>query len=104
MEQQIMKLISYSGEAKSKGIEAVRLAEQGSFDEAEKLINDAEENLNQAHQAQANFLVEEANGKDIRFSMLLTHAQDHMMNAITTIDLVKELIKLWKAIKGVNKQ
>lgn len=100
MESLIMQLIMNSGNAKSLAMEAIKSARCGQLGEAEIKINEASDAINLAHKIQTELLTLEASGENFDFSLLLTHSQDHMMNSITTIDLAKEFVYLWKSLKG----
>lgn len=100
IETLIMQLIMNSGNAKSLAMEAIKSARCGQLGEAEAKINEASEAINLAHTIQTKLLTLEASGENFNFSLLLTHSQDHMMNTITTIDLAKEFVYLWKSLKG----
>lgn len=93
-----MKLVVNGGDAKSKSIEALRLARSGRFEEAEKLIEECEEILNEAHEVQIDMLQEEARGNNIQVYLLMVHAQDHFMNALTVKDLAVEIIELTRQL------
>ncbi len=54
----------------------------------------------EAHHSQTALLSQEARGEKVEVSMLLIHAQDHLMNAITFRDLAVEMIELYERIKG----
>ena len=62
-------------------------------------MNEAKQLQLKAHNAQTELLVQEANGEQTQFSMLLIHAQDHLMNSITFVDLSKEIIELYRRQK-----
>ena len=94
----IMTLIANSGDAKSSSIEAIRAARRKDFKLAEESIENARKLLNKAHKSQTDLLTQEASGNSIEISLLLIHAQDHLMNAITTTDLAEEMIELYKSI------
>ena len=55
-----------------------------------------EEQLTLAHEAQTELLAEEAQGNDIEYSILLVHAQDHLMTTIMYERVAKEFISLYK--------
>lgn len=93
-EKIIMGIISNSGEAKSTAIEALRYGRKNEFDKALKKLNDAEKALLKAHNVQTQLISNELNGKKIEMNLLMVHAQDHLMNAVTILDLIKELIKI----------
>ena len=81
-------------------MEAIKFARSNQLGEAEAKISEASDAINLAHNIQTQLLTLEASGQDFKFSLLLTHSQDHMMNSITTIDLAKEFVYLWKSLKG----
>ena len=88
-ENQVMELIVNDGDARGKALNAVSAAAEGQFDQAEKLMEECKSSLNQA----------ELNGDDsVRVTLLIVHAQDHLMNAITVKDLAEHIIHLSKVI------
>lgn len=95
-----MGLIVHSGNTKSECMEAIQLAKKGQIEAAKEKINLANESLIEAHHSQTGLLSQEARGEKVEVSMLLIHAQDHLMNAITFRDLAQEMIELYERIKG----
>ncbi len=57
-------------------------------------MKQAKEELSQVHNIQTSLIQEEAAGKKQEFSLLLMHAEDHLMNAILAKDLISELIEM----------
>ncbi|ELU5588350.1 PTS lactose/cellobiose transporter subunit IIA [Clostridium perfringens] len=96
----IMNLIIYGGNARSNAIEA---AKKGDFKLAKAKILDAESSLLKAHNSQTSLLSEEANGDLTIVSLLMGHGQDHLMTAITFIDLAKEIINVYEKILLIDK-
>lgn len=94
MERCVMELVVNGGNARSMAIEALRAARDGNFDEAHEKIKEAEETLTQAHNMQTSLIQKELNGEKTEIGLLMVHAQDHLMNAITVIDLVREMIEI----------
>lgn len=101
-EQLIMTLIVHSGDAKSLAMQSIISARKGEIDEANKLIQQANDAVVKAHEAQFKLLSKEANGECVNFSLMLSHSQDHLMNTITTIDLAKEMLKMWEEIHKIR--
>lgn len=95
----IFQLITHSGDAKSLLFEAIQLAKTGDAAGAEEKINKAEEHLGMAHKEQTSLIQMEAQGKPAEVSLLLIHAQDHLMNAIMFKDLAKELVELYARLE-----
>ncbi|QTM00079.1 PTS lactose/cellobiose transporter subunit IIA [Iocasia frigidifontis] len=100
IEKLAMQLIVNSGEAKSKTMEAISYAKKGNIASAKKLLEEAGEFLTKAHEFQSDIIQDEAEGKLKDISILLVHAQDHLMNAVIVIDLAREFIDLYEKISG----
>lgn len=100
--QVVMGLIMHGGNAKGKAIEAIRAAKEFDFQLAEAKLEEANEEVNLAHRSQTNLLSQEASGDKVDVSMLLIHGQDHLMNAITTIDLAKEIVSVYRKVKELE--
>ena len=77
-------------------------SKKGQIEADKRKIKLANESLIEAHHAQTGLLSQEARGEKVEVSMLLIHAQDHLMNAITFRDLAQEMIELYERIKGVT--
>lgn len=90
------KLISFAGDAFSLFYKAVESARNGNFEEADQLLAEGETQLTQAHEAQTELLAAEAQGKDIEYSVMLVHAQDHLMTTIMYERVAKEFIALYR--------
>ncbi|MGG3791907.1 PTS lactose/cellobiose transporter subunit IIA [Geobacillus thermodenitrificans] len=100
LEETCFRIIAFSGEAFSKLMEALKLCRNDDYDGAKKAIEEASDLLNQAHNAHTELLVREANGEEIGYSVLLTHAQDNMMNTLLAKTFAEEMIEMYKALKG----
>ena len=98
LEKLVMQLIMNGGNAKSSMMEAINYARNNEFETAQQKIEDAEASINEAHEIQTKLLVTEARGENYQFSLLLTHSQDHLMNALNAIDLGKEIVALWEIV------
>ena len=94
--ESIMSLIINGGNARSAAMMAIKSAKQGKFDEADNYIEQAKESLNKAHHSQTELLTLEAGGEKMEISLLMIHAQDHLMNAITVKDMAIEFVDLYK--------
>lgn len=98
----VMGLITHAGDAKSLCMEAFQLVKTQNFEEATKLIKQAETALNKAHGIQTGLLTNEASGKSIEVTLLMVHAQDHLMNAISFKDMTEEVIYLHKEMNKLR--
>lgn len=98
-ESQIMELIVNGGDARGKALNAVAAAAEGQFSQAEKLMEECMLSLNQAHNIQTELIQAELNGDDsVSVTLMMVHAQDHLMNAITVKDLAEHIIHLSKIV------
>lgn len=97
--QSIMGLIMHGGNAKSECMESIQLAKEGKIEEANDKIELANKSLIEAHHSQTELLTQEARGEKAEVSLMLIHAQDHLMNAITFRDLAKELVTLYERLE-----
>lgn len=78
--------------------EAMKLSRNGKFEEAEKLMQKADDFLLQAHKVQTELIAEESRGNRSEYSILMVHAQDHIMNAMLAKPLIREIINLYKRL------
>ncbi|EOR27315.1 MULTISPECIES: PTS lactose/cellobiose transporter subunit IIA [Clostridium] len=102
MEKIIMNLIIFSGEARSYAMEAMQLAKIGQIDEARELLEKSKETLGDAHATQTSLIQKEAAGDRSEVSLLLVHAQDHLMTSIVVKDLAEEIIDLHEKLSKVE--
>lgn len=98
-EENLLNIIVNSGEAKSLAFEAIQMAKLGEMEDAKGKLEEAKKVQIKAHNAQTELLVKEVNGEQTPFSILLVHAQDHLMNSITFVDLAKEIVELYDDIR-----
>ena len=96
----VMSLIMNAGNSKSFSMEAIKAAKENDFTLAQEKLKEAENSINAAHNAQTSLLTKEASGEKTELSMLLIHGQDHLMNAITFLDIAKEFVDLYEKING----
>lgn len=97
--EKIMTLIANSGEARSKAMEAIQVAKTNDFIAAKKMLQEASDVLRMAHKIQTGLIQEEAGGSKQEITILMIHAQDHLMNAMTVKDLAAEFIELYEVNK-----
>ncbi len=98
LEEKAFQLILYGGDGRSYAMEAMALARQHAFGEARQKIEASREAINQAHHVQTELISAEAGGKQTTLSLLMVHAQDHLMNAMTVRELAEEIIYLQKEL------
>lgn len=99
IEQISMDLIINSGEARGLAFEALKKAKSGEYEEAKILLKKSEQSSLLAHKAQSKMLFNESSGNITQMSVLLVHAQDHLMTSILAQELIKEIIELHECKK-----
>ncbi|WP_238883046.1 PTS lactose/cellobiose transporter subunit IIA [Clostridium sp. YIM B02551] len=96
LEEIVFTIISHAGNAKSICFEALHEAKKGNFEEARVLISKSKEELYKTHDIQNAMIQKEASGNKQEISLLLMHAEDHLMSAMLAKDLIEELIDMYK--------
>lgn len=100
MEEIIMNLIMHSGEARSYAMEAMADAKSGDIEGAREKITKASEQLTEAHHSQTALIQGEAGGNKAEFSLLLMHAQDHLMTTMTLKDIASEIVDIHEKLQA----
>ncbi|OQO98744.1 PTS lactose/cellobiose transporter subunit IIA [Geobacillus sp. 44C] len=95
-EQIAFQLILHSGNARSKIIQSLREYRVGNKEVADQLLKGAEEDLSLAHDIHFQMIQKEAGGQNTEITLLLMHAEDHLMSTLSMKELVKEMIELFK--------
>ena len=98
----VFGIIVNSGDARSYAMDAIRKAKTGNMEEAKSSLQKSSEALGKSHDIQTKLIQEEANGQDL--TLLMAHAQDHFMNALTVRDLAKEFIDLYETLEVIKVQ
>lgn len=96
MDSVVMELVVNAGDGRSSAIQAIREARVGRFAEAEKLLRECNEALLRCHSVQTDLVQAELQGESVHITLLMVHAQDHIMNAMTVRDLAVEMIEMMK--------
>lgn len=94
------QLILHSGNARSLAMEAIYTAKEKNFSSALEKITEADSEIIKAHHFQTQLIQAEAEGKDFDIPIILVHAQDHLMTAITLIDIAREIIEIRKEMNN----
>lgn len=98
----VMELISKSGEAKSLAFEAIYSARNGEFAKSEQKISDSKEASRLAHKIQTALIAADGEDGKLKLSLLMIHAQDHLMDSILAQDIASEFIKLYQKMVNLN--
>lgn len=96
LESSIMELIINAGQSKAFAFEALTCAKKGEWDKVDVLIEQSKEAANEAHRVQTTFIgLDEGCGK-LPITLVMVHAQDHIMTAMLARELIEELIDIYK--------
>ncbi|MFC7442492.1 PTS lactose/cellobiose transporter subunit IIA [Laceyella putida] len=98
-EQEMYEIILHAGNARAFAFEALDAAEAFDFAKAEELIKQADKALAEAHKTQTRLIQAELNGQAGEKSLLMIHAQDHLMTAMSEQKLIERMIRLVKKLK-----
>ncbi|MBS4174564.1 PTS lactose/cellobiose transporter subunit IIA [Bacillus sp. FJAT-49736] len=88
------QLILHSGNARSLAMEALYEAKEKNFEGAREKLKEADAAFVEAHHFQTELIQKESSGESLEIPIILVHAQDHLMTAMTVKDLAKEIIDL----------
>lgn len=98
LEEQVMGIIINAGQSKSLAFEALYAAKAGDFDKAEALMKESQTFANQAHLVQTKLIeADEGEGKT-KMTLIMVHAQDHLMTSMLAKEMMEELIALHKKV------
>ncbi len=100
MELICFQLITAAGGAKSSYIEAVQLAKEGKYEEAESKIAQGDEMMKQGHLPHVDLIQKEAGGETVIMGLILAHAEDQMMSAEVFKVMAEEMIDLYKRLES----
>ncbi len=96
-EEVSMMMILHAGDAMNLAMSALRQVRGEHYDEAMELIEQARSKSVEAHKIQTELLQRLMSGEKVEMDLLLVHAQDHLMNSLLMIDIVEEMIEIFKA-------
>ncbi len=99
LEEVVMGLIINSGQARSLAYAALKKAKQGDFAAAHAMMTESRTALNEAHLVQTKLIESDQGEGKMKVSLVLVHAQDHLMTSMLARELVTELIELHEKIQ-----
>jgi cellobiose PTS system EIIA component len=97
-ERMIVEIISSSGTARSHIFEALKEAKEYNFEKMDELLDMADNELNIAHSFQTNIIREEMKKENDSVTLLMVHAQDHLMTSMLARDLAEDIANLYREI------
>lgn len=100
LEEVVMGLIINSGQARSLAYAALKQAKQGDFAAARTMMDQSRMALNEAHLVQTKLIEGDQGEGKMKVSLVLAHAQDHLMTSMLARELISELIELHEKLKA----
>ncbi|MDV0349636.1 PTS lactose/cellobiose transporter subunit IIA [Enterobacter hormaechei] len=96
LEEAVMEIIVNAGQSRSLCFEALHAARQGNLDEAKSLLREADGYARQAHKMQTKLIEQDAGEARQPMTLIMVHAQDHLMNSLLARELSEEIIHLYQ--------
>ena len=93
------EIVAYAGDARSSLMTLLKEVRSGNFDNVEKYLKEADENLNLAHNSRTKILAQEAGGEQLDIGFIFIHGQDHLMTTLLLRELVQDFVELYKKNK-----
>lgn len=100
LEEVVMGLIINSGQARSLAYAALKQAKQGDFAAAKAMMEQSRQALSEAHRVQTQLIESDEGEGKMKVSLVLVHAQDHLMTSMLARELVAELIELHEKVQS----
>ena len=96
LEEQVMGIIINAGQSRSLCYEALQSAKEGNLADADEKMQQAQHFAREAHLVQTQLIeADEGEGKT-KMTLVMVHAQDHLMTSILAKELVTELIEIYR--------
>ncbi|OJT42224.1 PTS lactose/cellobiose transporter subunit IIA [Serratia plymuthica] len=96
LEDAVMEIIVNAGQSRSLCFEALRAAREGNIGEAKALLQQADGFSRQAHQMQTKLIEQDAGEARQPMTLIMVHAQDHLMTSLLARELSEEIIHLYQ--------
>ncbi|WP_072204020.1 PTS lactose/cellobiose transporter subunit IIA [Enterobacter hormaechei] len=96
LEEAVMEIIVNASQSRSLCFEALHAARQGNLDEAKSLLREADGYARQAHKMQTKLIEQDAGEARQPMTLIMVHAQDHLMNSLLARELSEEIIHLYQ--------
>jgi len=96
LEQAVMEIIINAGQSRSLCFEALQAARSGNITQAKSLLLEADTYSRQAHQMQTKLIEQDAGEARQPMTLIMVHAQDHLMTSLLARELSEEIIHLYQ--------
>ncbi|CAG9297654.1 PTS lactose/cellobiose transporter subunit IIA [Celerinatantimonas diazotrophica] len=99
LEQVVMGIIVNAGQARSLYYEGLNCAKSGDFTKAEECVKQAQSFISEAHKVQTQLISDDQGEGKVPMTLIMVHAQDHIMTAMLAGELIAELIALYQKME-----
>ncbi|RJT19659.1 PTS lactose/cellobiose transporter subunit IIA [Buttiauxella izardii] len=96
LEEAVMEIIMNAGQSRSLCFEALHSARQGNIEEAKLLLVEADGYAREAHKMQTKLIEQDAGEAKQPMTLIMVHAQDHLMTSMLARELSNEIIHLYQ--------
>ncbi|WP_299997121.1 PTS lactose/cellobiose transporter subunit IIA [uncultured Cedecea sp.] len=96
LEQAVMEIIINAGQSRSLCFEALQAARRGDITEAKGLLLEADTYSRKAHHMQTKLIEQDAGEARQPMTLIMVHAQDHLMTSLLARELSEEIIHLYQ--------
>lgn len=97
-------IVAYAGDAKTALLKALDNAREGKIEEARKLVDEAKQSINDAHNEQTKLLADEAGGMDMDVTFIMVHGQDTLMTTMMLMDQCEFFIDEYERINKIEEK
>ncbi|MDJ0034726.1 PTS lactose/cellobiose transporter subunit IIA [Pantoea allii] len=92
----VMEIITNAGESKSEAMMALKHAKRHEWQACDAALMRSKEAAGRAHAIQTQLIgLDEGEGK-VPVTLVMVHAQDHLMTAMLANELIKEMIEMYR--------
>ncbi|MEQ8190331.1 MAG: PTS lactose/cellobiose transporter subunit IIA [Candidatus Eremiobacterota bacterium] len=102
-EQQIFQIILHSGNSRAESYTSLREGRKGNLDESGKAMEKSRDELDKAHSIHRDILSDPDKVTSCP-SLLLVHAQDHLMTSMAEQALIKEMNEQMELIRKMSER
>jgi PTS system cellobiose-specific IIA component len=95
-------VILHAGNARKFVNEAIKAIANGDSELATEKYTQAKEEIHSAHKIQTEVIQEEAKGNQLQMTLLLSHAQDSLMVALSEVQMARHIMDLYKQVNALE--
>ncbi|MDR3431291.1 MAG: PTS lactose/cellobiose transporter subunit IIA [Rouxiella aceris] len=97
LEEQVMGIIINAGQSRSLCYEALNSAKAGDFSDADEKMQQATHFAREAHLVQTQLIADDEGEGKTKMTLIMVHAQDHLMTSMLAKEMVTELIEIYRS-------